>query len=228
VGADHHARPRLFGGEAGAHREAAANALGAGEDVGLDAVMLVGVELAGARDAALHLVESEHEVVLVAKAPEAGHEFLAGGADAALPLHRLDEKAGGGVINRSLRRGEIVELDHLKTFQQGCEAVAQLGLIGGADRRHGAAVKGVGEGDQLVLVRIAMSVVVAPRSLDGALDRLGTRIGEEHGVGKGEIDQPLRQLLTLRVSRRGWRRGSASPPAPGSPWSAPGGRGRAG
>jgi hypothetical protein len=66
------------------------------------------------------------QVVLVAEAPEAGHELLAGGADAALPLHRLDEKAGGGVIDRSLRRGEIVELDHLKAFQQGAKPSRSL------------------------------------------------------------------------------------------------------
>ena len=33
---------------------------------GVDAIMLVGVERAGARDAALHLVEHQHQVLLVA------------------------------------------------------------------------------------------------------------------------------------------------------------------
>ena len=71
VGADHHAGRRFLGGEAGAHREAAANALGGGEDVGLDAVMLVGVELAGAGDSALDLVEDQHQIVLVADPAQA-------------------------------------------------------------------------------------------------------------------------------------------------------------
>ena len=67
VGADHHPRRGLLGREAGAEREAAADALGRGHDVGRDAIMLVGVERAGARDAALHLVEHQHQVVLVAQ-----------------------------------------------------------------------------------------------------------------------------------------------------------------
>ena len=33
---------------------------------GVDAIMLIGVERAGARDAALHLVEHQHQVMLVA------------------------------------------------------------------------------------------------------------------------------------------------------------------
>jgi hypothetical protein len=36
-------------------------------------------------------------------------------------------------------------------------------------------------------------VVVAPRRLDRAFQRLGAGIGEEHPVGEGRLDQPLRQ-----------------------------------
>ena len=38
---------------------------------GVDAIMLIGVELAGARDAALHLVEHQHQIVLVARRAQA-------------------------------------------------------------------------------------------------------------------------------------------------------------
>ena len=71
MGADHHARRRLLGGEAGAEREAAADALGHRHDVGLDAVMLVGEHLAGAAVAALDLVEDEHQIVLVGERAQA-------------------------------------------------------------------------------------------------------------------------------------------------------------
>ena len=74
-------------------------------------------------------------------------------------------------------------------------------LIGGADSRHGAAVKGVGEGDQLGAIGIAVFVlVIGARGLDRGLDRLGTRIGEEDRVGEGRIDQALRKLLALRTA----------------------------
>ena len=73
-----------------------------------------------------------------------------------------------------------------------------LRLVGRADRRHRPPVKGVGEGDEVVLVRIALGVMIAARGLDRAFDRLDARIGEEHRVGEGQVDQPLRERLALR------------------------------
>ena len=49
--------------DAGADRQAAAEALGQGDDVGLDAVGLVGEPVPGAADAGLHLVEDEQRAV---------------------------------------------------------------------------------------------------------------------------------------------------------------------
>ncbi len=46
-----------------ADRQAAAEALGQGDDVGLDAVGLVGEPVAGAADAGLHLVEDQQRAV---------------------------------------------------------------------------------------------------------------------------------------------------------------------
>jgi hypothetical protein len=195
-----HPRRGFLGGEAGAHREAAADPLGRGEDVGLDAVMLVGVEPAGAGDPALHLVEHQHQVALVAEAPQALHEFGAGRADAAFALDRLDQEAGAVLVERRLGGGEVVELDDDEAGQQGREAVPELGLVGGADRRHRPAVEGVAEGDEDVLLRPPVVEMVAARRLDRALDRLGAGIGEEHRVGEAVLDQPLGEGLALRRS----------------------------
>src|SRR3546814_21088877 len=84
------------------------------------------------------------------------------------------------LVHGGLRGFQIVELDDLEARQQGREAVAELLLIGGADRRHGAAVEGVGECDQRVLFRLALGMVVAPRRLDRALDRKSTRLNSSH------------------------------------------------
>ena len=104
------------------------------------------------------------------------------------------------LVDRRQRRVEIVELDDREARQQRREAVEHLGLVGRADRRHRPPVEGVREGDQLVLVGIALGVMIAARGLDRALDRLGARIGEEHRVGEGQVDQPLRQRLALRAA----------------------------
>ena len=42
--------------------------------------------------------------------------------------------------------------------------------------------------------------MVTARGLDRAFDRLGARIGEKHRVGKGQVDQPLRERLALRAA----------------------------
>jgi len=64
-------------------------------------------------------------------------------------------RPGGGriLVNRRERRVEVVEIDHRESRQKRREAVAQLRLVGRADRRHRPAVEGVGEGDQVVTHR---------------------------------------------------------------------------
>jgi hypothetical protein len=162
--------------------------------------LLVGIEGAGPGDPALHLVEHQHQVVVVTGLAEPGDELLARGADSALALNRLDQEAGGILVDRVQCGIEIVELDDLETGQKRGEAVAKLLLVGGADRRHRPPVEGVGEGDQVVLLRIALGMMVAPRGLDRAFDRFGAGIGEEHGVGEGQLDEPFGEGLSLRRS----------------------------
>ena len=227
MGADHHPRRRLLGREAGAHREAAADALGGRHDVGDDAVMLIGIELPGAGDAALDLVEYQHQIMLVAGGAKARQELVRAGRMPPSPWIGSTQEAGGILVDRRQRRVEIVELRRtLKPGQQRREAVDHLGLVGGADRPHRPPVEGVGEGDEVVLVRVALGVMIAPRGLDRAFDRLDAGIGEEHSVGEGEVGSAAWRTPPPAASRRGSRRASASPPGPGSPWSDAGGRAR--
>ena len=74
VRADRHALGRVGCRETRAEREAAADALGDGHDVGRDAAVLVGEELAGATDAGLHLVEDQQQAVLVADRAQPAQE----------------------------------------------------------------------------------------------------------------------------------------------------------
>ena len=162
--------------------------------------MFVDVERAGARNACLHLVENQHQVVLVREFAKALDELGRADADTALALDRLHQEAGGMRPDGSLHAFEIVEFDIAEAGQQRCEALVHLLLAGGADRRHRPAVEGVVEGDKLEAFFAARVLVVGTRGLDRAFDRFGARIREEHGVRECEIDQPLGQPLTLRAA----------------------------
>ena len=100
-----------------AEREAAADALGRGHHVRLDARPLVRPELAGAPHAGLHLVQRQQQAELVAAAAQVAQEIERGGAHAALALDRLHHDARGvrpdGVPHRvHVAEGHVVEALH--------------------------------------------------------------------------------------------------------------------
>ena len=73
VRADDHALGRFLGRKAGTERESAADALGRRQDIGRDAIMLIGPHFAGAAVAALDFVKNQQQAMLVA-APYADPE----------------------------------------------------------------------------------------------------------------------------------------------------------
>ena len=75
--------------QARADGEAAAEGFGGGENIGNDAVMLIGEPFAGASDAGLDFVEDQQGVVLVAEGAGGFQIRLVGGVDAAFALDRL-------------------------------------------------------------------------------------------------------------------------------------------
>jgi hypothetical protein len=150
-----------------------------------------------ARDAALHLIIDQHQIVLIRRRAQTRKELMRCRPDAALALDRLDQEPGGILVDRCERSVEIVEVDHGKAGQEWREPVPQLRLIGGADRRHRPPVEGVREGDEVVLLRPALRIMVAACGLDRAFDRFGTRIGEEDGIRERQVDEPLRQGFPL-------------------------------
>src|ERR1700731_133622 len=102
-----------FGGrQHRAQREAAAQALGAGQDVRDDTFLHVGKQRTGTAHAALNLVEDQQGVVLVAEPARRGQEFRRAGDHAAFTLHRLEDY-GADVIaaffgKRRFQPGDIV------------------------------------------------------------------------------------------------------------------------
>ncbi len=161
----------------------------------------------GAAVAGLHLVDDEHDAVLVADPADALDEFRGRDDEAALPEHRLHHDRGhafgrdlreeralqggerGGRVGPAVgvRIGDPVDLGG-KRPQAG---LVRMRLRGHRHREHRAPVEGALEDDHRRPLR------VRTRELDRVLDRLGTGV-EERRLGRaaerGELDHALRQL----------------------------------
>ena len=198
VDAGGHADRRSVGRKAGAHREAAADALGDRHQVGLDAGPFIGEQLAGPADAALHLVEDQQQAMLVAELAQPLQRLRGEWPDAALALHRLDQDRGGFRGDRLGGGVDVVERHLVEAVDLGAETFEIFLLAAGGDRRQRAAVEGAFEGDGAVALGMAVDVVIAARGLDRAFQRLGAGIGEEDLVGEGVFDQPLGEPALAR------------------------------
>ena len=94
------------------------------------------------------------------------------------------------LVNPAVVSGKIV-LDRVVRAQVGDGSL-------GSDGRHGAAVKGVGAGDDAIALGLADLVEIGAHRLDAAFQRLGAGICEEHRVGEGGVGQPFGQPLLPR------------------------------
>ena len=205
--------PDRFTRQEGADRHAGGNALGRRDDVRLDARVLDGPPAAGASHPGLDLVDHEQDAVLVADLAQAAQERDRRGKVSALALHRLDHDGGhvagcndppedraaqhlelscpvaSRLFAPGAHAGERRVMDHR---QQRAKASALLDLrIGEAEGAHGAAVERAFECDD------PGPMGVIARELDGALDRLGSRVGEEDSRRfreRGDRGQPLREF----------------------------------
>jgi hypothetical protein len=98
---------------------------------------------------------------------------------------------------RGLQGVEVAERQLAVARQARTEAVQIAGVARGVDRRVRAAVERAVEADDVDPLGLAVDHVVAARGLQGALDRLGARIGEEHHVGEGGRAQLVGQHFLL-------------------------------
>src|SRR5216683_2799863 len=163
------------------------------EDVGGDALVHVGEELAGAAEAGLDLVGHEEDAVLLADGCGLCEEAVGRDEDAGLSLDGLDEE-GAGVGCDGLAEGlGVAEGDDLEAGQEGAEAFAVLVVGGEADDGDGAAVEVVGADDDLGLVGGDSLDGVAPLAgdLEGGLDGLGAGVHGERHLEAGEAVQLL-------------------------------------
>ncbi len=154
----------------------------------------VGVEIAAATVAALHFIEDQQRPVAVAQLAHALQEFRGGAGHAALALHRFQDHRAGAVGYGLGESRQFVERQVGDARRQWLEALGVLGLAADGDGEQGAAVKRLGEGDDLVLVRAEMVGGVFAGQLERGFVGLGAGIGEEHPFGEGQLAQPASQL----------------------------------
>jgi hypothetical protein len=102
-----------------------------------------------------------------------------------------------GVVVQVVGVGQMVDI-----AQKRAEIAAVTGDAGNRQPAEAHAVIGLGPADQLHPVRIAPDLVIRPRDLERGIDRLRSRIGEEHPVepGGGEAGDPLRQHESGRMA----------------------------
>ncbi len=193
VGADRKVLGDLAGGQHRTDREAAAQALGTGEDVRDHAVVHVGEQLADPAHAALDLVEDQQRVVLVAQLARPFQVGLLRRQHAALALDRFQHHGAGLVGDRRRQRFQVVVGNVGDTLELGPEAIGILRLAADVDGEQGAPVEAVAGGDDLVLLRAVDIVGVAASQLEGRLVGLGAGVGEEHPLGEGGVHQLARQ-----------------------------------
>src|ERR671911_1140436 len=132
--------------------------------------------------AGLDLVEDEERPVLVAKPAQPSEEALRRLVYAALALDRLDEHGRGLGTDQRLCGFEISERSVDHAWQHRAEAVLQRGLGRGREAAVGAAVEGLRERQDLVLVGTVGIVGVLAREFDRRLYALGSRVAEEDPV----------------------------------------------
>ena len=196
--ADGHPLGRFGRRKARPDRESAAERFRKRHNVGLNAATLIGKHLARAHKACLYLVEHKQEPMLVAKLAQCAQERWRCDPHAAFALDRLDEDRGRRGTNRTLDRLEVAKRDLVEPIDRRPEAFKIFLVSGCRDRGKGPPVEGSFEGDDAITFGPSRRRLILAQHLDRALDRLGTRVLKEHGIGKADLAQPVREPLALR------------------------------
>ena len=178
-----------------AHRQAAAQPFGKGNDVRHDASVLKGKQPAAAADAGLHFVGNQQHVVAAAQL--AGSLKIAGiqRGHAAFALHRLEHQRGDVVLRQArFKGGGVVGGNVGETFDEGEKMLVENVLAGGGKGGEGAAVEGVLQGENGVAAGTVAVAAVFARGFDGAFVGFGAAVAEKDAGKTAFFAETLRQL----------------------------------
>src|ERR1700677_3292024 len=187
------------GREASRHRKARADTLRGGENIGINAAVLIGKEAPGAADAGLHFVEDQEEAMPIADLAQTAQERGRDNAHPALALDRLDHDHARLRPDRRLDRLEVGQRNLVEAVDLGAEAVEIFGLAPGGDHGERPAMERAFESEGAVALGVAVNRMAPARHLDRRLVGLGAGIGEENEVGEGRIDEAPGKALPLGI-----------------------------
>ena len=198
MGARHHADRGALGRKARANREAVAERLGDGHDIGRNVLPFMGEQFAGAPHPALHLVIDEQQAELVGDRPQPLEIAVGCRAHAAFALDRLHEDRRRLLADRGPHLVQIAEGDMVEAFENRPKTFEVSLVSGRGEGREGAPVERAVAADDAVALGVPGCGLIFARDLDRQLARLGAGIAEEHGVGEGVVDEALGQPLLPR------------------------------
>ena len=169
-------------------RDPAGQGLGAGQDVGHDAFVLVREPFAGTAHAGLDLVEDQEHAAPVAQPPQPREIAGRRDVDPPLALDRLDQNRGRLVVEHRGDRLEVVVRNIDEAGNHRLEPDVVLGLGGGRQCGVGPAVEPSLHRDDL---EAPLLVTEGPGQLDGGLVGLGPAVAEEALAAERPLGQGL-------------------------------------
>ncbi len=178
-------------------RQAAGQRLGAGQDIGDHALVLIPEPSARSPHAGLDLVQDQQHTATVTQLAESGQVIRIGDVDAPFTLDRLDQDGGRLVVEHLGDSPEVVVRHVHEARDHRLEPGVVLGLSRGRQCGVGPAVESALHRHDL---EPASFVAENPCQLDGGLVGFRAAVAEEALAAEGPLRKRLGQLpLGLHV-----------------------------
>ena len=185
----------FFAHQAGAQRQAAADAFRSSHHVRVHAEIHVGIQFARTAVAGLYFVHHEHDIVFVADGVHAFDEFGSQRVHAAFPLDAFNHNAGHFMgLHQFLHADQIVGRGMDKAGRQRLEQFMVVVLPGSGQGGEGASVEAVPQGDDGIIFRPFFLRRVFAGHLDGAFVGFAAGVAEEHFLHAGFLTEDFCQL----------------------------------
>ena len=176
-------RQRILAG-IGEHRrrkgQAAADGLGRRDDIGMNAVIHVGVQRTCTAVAGLHFVDDDQNILFMGIVDDGVDKGRVEGMNAAFALYQFHHDSADIILfSQSLDRFKVICFGVDEAVQEGTEILMKRILAAGRQRGHRPAVKAVFQRDDRIAAVAVLVVRIFAGRLDGAFVRFCAGVGKE-------------------------------------------------